>query len=238
MTLNVRGRSEPTVQESCHPERSGEAAIKKGCHSERRFLEQKPKSKNLRFSRCAAKFFCVAALCAACAHAQATEQTETGRVQTKHGMRDYTIRLLPLAAFPSIPQSVAAQLNAMHCMIPQTFEAHHPENVIHGAFAGRGTNDWAMLCSHDGSTDLLVFFQNAPQKPFTLATHNDSERTGSETPYDKLGSAWGITAIPPDGMMHTPGVHQHGPFDHYRRKQLTCERKALLLSLCSPCALW
>lgn len=197
MALKVRERSDSTVKKSCHPEPSGGAA----------------KSKDRLFALRLTALAC--GICGlACAHAQTAEQTETGQTETKQGTRDYVIRLLPLASFPNLPATVAAQLGAMHCMIPQTFEAHHPENIIHGAFERRGSIDWAVLCAHDGSTDLLVFFQNAAQKPFTLATHLNTERMGSETPSNKLGSAWGIAAIPPEGMMHTPGVHQHGPFDH------------------------
>ncbi|HEX3436433.1 MAG TPA: hypothetical protein VHT24_06660 [Pseudacidobacterium sp.] len=158
------------------------------------------------------------AVFAVCTRAQTTmrdtEQTETGQIQTAQGMRGYKIRLLPVASFPNLPQNIAAQLSLLHCMIPQTFEAHRPENVIHGAFERRGSSDWAALCSHDGSIDLLAFFQSSPEKPFTLVTHRATERMGAETPSSMMGSAWGISTIPLEGLMHTPGIHEHGPFDH------------------------
>jgi hypothetical protein len=159
---------------------------------------------------------CILCLCIASACAQTTpaEQAETGQVQTRQGMRTYRIRLLPVESFPNLPAAVAGQLNAQHCMIPQTFEARKPENVIHGEFEAAGSADWAVLCSHDGSTSLLVFFHDMPEKPSTLTTVKDTDRMASELPSDDLGSAWGISTIPPDGMKHTPGVHQHGPFNH------------------------
>lgn len=153
-------------------------------------------------------------LCFCIASAQISEQDITGQVQTSQGTRDYRIRLLPLASFPLLPQSIVAQLNALHCMVPQTFEARHPENVIHGSFERKGSSDWAVLCAHNETIDLLAFFASTPEKPFTVATHALTERMGAETPSSKMGSAWGISAIPPEGMAHTPGVHQHGPFDH------------------------
>ena len=178
------------------------------------------KSKNLLFCKGIMQIACAVFLCIATApaHTQVAtstgEQTETGQIQTAHGMRSYKIRLLPVASFPHLPPAVVTQLNAQHCMVPQTFEARHPENVIHGEFEAPGSSDWAVLCSHNGSTDLLVFFHDTPEKPFTLATFKDTDRMSSEFPSDDLGSSWGISTIPPDGMRHTPGVHQHGPFNH------------------------
>jgi hypothetical protein len=157
-------------------------------------------------------------ICIACAQAQTidapAEQTETGQLQTAQGTRTYRIRLLPPASFPNLPPAIVSQLNAQHCLVPQTFTAHKPENVIHGEFEAPGSNDWAVLCSSDGTTSLLVFFRSALNKPFTLFTAKDTDRLASQTPSSDLGSAWSITTIPPDGMRHTPGVHQHGPFNH------------------------
>jgi hypothetical protein len=153
-------------------------------------------------------------LCAVCASTQISEQDITGQLQTPQGARNYRIRLLPLASFPSLPRNIVAQLDALHCMVPQTFEARHPENVIHGSFEKKGSEDWAVLCAHDGRTDLLVFFQSLAEKPFTLATHKLTERMGAETPSSEMGPAWGISSIPQDGLQHSPGVRQHGPFDH------------------------
>ncbi|HZU10875.1 MAG TPA: hypothetical protein VFA02_13310 [Pseudacidobacterium sp.] len=180
----------------CHPERSAASA----------------KSKDLAALKCAAALLFL--LCAVCVRAQTSEQDITGQLQTPQGARSYRIRLLPLASFPSLPQNIVAQLDQRHCMVPQTFEAQHPENVVRGSFEKKGSEDWAVLCAHEGTIDLLVFFKSGPQDPTTLATHKLTERMGAETPTSELGSAWGISTIPPDGLRHTPGVHQHGPFDH------------------------
>lgn len=199
---------------SCHAERSGATGLRRICHPVLRAKGAKPK--DLHFLKCLVSLVCFAFLSIAHAQAQASpaEQVETGQVQTRQGIRPYRIRLLPPASFPNLPPAVVSQLNAQHCLIPQTFEARKPENVIHGEFEAPGSTDWAVLCSHDGSTDLLVFLHSALEKPFTLATAKNTDRMASEMPADPLGSAWGISTIPPDGMRHTPGVHQHGPFNH------------------------
>jgi len=61
------------------------------------------------------------------------------------------------SSFPDLPGAVAAELNRRGCMIPQSFEAKQPENVIHGAFRAAGSSDWAALCSSQQTTTLYVF---------------------------------------------------------------------------------
>jgi len=95
-----------------------------------------------------------------------TEQIETGRIHLPgHNDVIYRIRLLPVAAFPALPQPIAALLNDRHCLIPQTYEARRPENVIRGSFEKQGSDDWAALCSVNGTTTLYVFFQSQTGTP-------------------------------------------------------------------------
>jgi hypothetical protein len=88
-----------------------------------------------------------------------TERIETGELRSATGATvTYRIRLLPIASFPDLPAAIADELNRRQCMIPQSFEAKQPENVIHGAFRASGSSDWAALCSSRGATTLYVFF--------------------------------------------------------------------------------
>jgi hypothetical protein len=87
------------------------------------------------------------------------ERIESGKALSASGEAiTYRIRLLPLASFPNLPAPVAAELSHRQCVIPQSFEAKQPENVIHGAFHAAGSSDWAALCSSAGTTTLYVFF--------------------------------------------------------------------------------
>src|ERR1039458_7163202 len=45
----------------------------------------------------------------------------------------YLIRHLPISSFPGLPEELAARLTRRGCLIPQTYEAHRPENVIHAS---------------------------------------------------------------------------------------------------------
>ena len=64
---------------------------------------------------------------------------------------------------------MAETLNQRGCMIPQTYEAHQPENVVHASLERAGSSDWAVLCSAQGTVSLLIFFGSDPAKPMVLA---------------------------------------------------------------------
>lgn len=121
------------------------------------------------------------------------EQVETGRVRLPTGADVvYRIRLLPLTSFPALPAIVAAQLDERKCMIPQTYEARTPENVVRASLERKGSDDWAVLCSVNGATTLYVFFQSEPGNPMALRHQRDTEWLGSEV-LGAYGSAWGIS---------------------------------------------
>ena len=65
--------------------------------------------------------------------------------------RPYLIRHLPVSSFPELPAAVQDALNRRGCLIPQTYEAHQPENVIHASLERAGSSDWAVLCSARGN---------------------------------------------------------------------------------------
>ncbi|HZD49408.1 MAG TPA: hypothetical protein VE178_11755 [Silvibacterium sp.] len=125
------------------------------------------------------------------------EQIETGRVRLPSGAEVvYRIRLLPLASFPALPPAISAQLDDRKCMVPQTYEAHAPENVVHASLERKGSSDWAVLCSVNGATTLYVFFQSQPGTPIALRHQRDTEWLGSEV-LGAYGSAWGISRRAP-----------------------------------------
>jgi hypothetical protein len=74
----------------------------------------------------------------------------------------YLIRHLPVSSYPELPATVVDFLNRRGCLIPQTYEAHRPENVVHASLERAGSSDWAVLCSAQGTVSLLVFFSDTP----------------------------------------------------------------------------
>jgi hypothetical protein len=142
------------------------------------------------------------------------ERIEAGRAHLPNGTEIiYRIRLLPLASFPALPMPIADQLRQKNCMVPQTYEARRPENVIRGAFEKQGSEDWAALCSINGTTTLYVFFQSRPNEPAVLRRQHNTEWLGAEV-VGAYGSAWGISALRPSQVRAAEPGNNPGPIDH------------------------
>lgn len=125
----------------------------------------------------------------------------SGKIMIRGRATPYLIRHLPVSSFPQLPPAVEEELNRRGCLIPQTYEAHQPENVVAGSFERPGSSDWAALCSADGTVSLLVFFASRPaQDPFELASAPETERLQPHPPDTVLGFNWAISAAGPDDV--------------------------------------
>jgi hypothetical protein len=128
----------------------------------------------------------------------------------------YLIRHLPVSSFPDLPVAIVQQLDLRGCIIPQTYEAHRPENVVHAGLERPGSSDWAVLCSAQGTVSLLVFFGDGSSQPFTLASAPETERLQTHDPSGVLGFNWAIDPASPQdvhdaqlGMHHPPPRLDH-----------------------------
>ncbi|MGO8933070.1 MAG: hypothetical protein ACLPLZ_11485 [Terracidiphilus sp.] len=135
--------------------------------------------------------------------------SRSGSVIIDGQLTHYLIRHLPVSSFPELPAAIQEQLDLRGCLIPQTYEAHRPENVVHASLERPGSSDWAVLCSAQGSVSLLVFFGNGSSRPFTLASGPETERLQTHDPSGVLGFNWGIDPASPQevhdaqlGMRH------------------------------------
>ena len=143
------------------------------------------------------------------------ERIESGQIVSPAGKPvSYHIRLLPLSSFPALPADVAGQLRHRGCMIPQSYEAMQPENVIHGAFHAPGVSDWAALCSVDGTTTLYVFFAGRFDDPSALRSQPDTAWLGADPGQSELGSAWGIATRTADQLRASPELRRLMAIDH------------------------
>jgi hypothetical protein len=98
-----------------------------------------------------------------------------------------------------LPRPVQDVLKERRCTIPQSFYPEHPHNVISGAFARRGQRDWAVLCSIDGRSKILVFWGGgATPAPAELGQADDANflqgigngRIGYSRAIDRADTAW------------------------------------------------
>ncbi len=64
------------------------------------------------------------------------------------------VRRVPLDKFPALPKSVRTTLEARHCQVPTPSGA--PDNVIKGAFTKADVVEWAVLCSVNDTSQILV----------------------------------------------------------------------------------
>ncbi|MGA3264677.1 MAG: hypothetical protein ABSC47_11610 [Terracidiphilus sp.] len=145
---------------------------------------------------------------------------ESGQIVIGGHSIPYLIRHLPVSSFPELPAWVQDSLNQRGCLIPQTYEAHHPENVIHASLERAGSSDWAVLCSAEGTVSLLVFFGNwisqAQGQPLVLVSVPETERLQAHDPSGVLGFNWGIDPASPEqvheaqaGLAHRPALLDH-----------------------------
>lgn len=156
-----------------------------------------------------------------------TEQIERGEIQSPgNNVVRYRIRLLPIASFPDLPAAIVEQLSRRRCMIPQSFEAEGPENVIHGSFRAAGTDDWAALCSVDGSTTLYVFLSGQFDAPVALRSQPDTAWLGAEPGASIFGSGWGIAVRSASTLRATRQMHAAAVFDHDGIEDARLERSA------------
>ncbi|WP_263360039.1 hypothetical protein [Acidicapsa ligni] len=160
---------------------------------------------------------CANVLLAQIATPSPSQLTATGQVEVDGRQVAYRVRHLPVSSFPDLPAPIAAELATRGCLIPQTYQARRPENVIHGSLEHSGSNDWAVLCSVNGQVSLLVFFSTATAaQPIVLATQPETDRLQQHDPSHELGFNWGIDAASPQhvhdalaGMDKRPA-----PLDH------------------------
>ena len=214
-TLKPNLSSRPECSLSlCHPDRSAQRgaegpAVFSASHSRLAFA------------------FVLAAILFAIPHpspAQESEQIQHGHI----GDKSYAFRMLPPASFTELPAAIRSDLERRHCLIPQTYEARTPENVIHGAFRDKGSSDWAALCSQHGTSTLLVFWDNSATKPTELAAQLDTDTADPHNETSMLGYARGIDPAPPGNIMEVIANKPYGPFDHDGIKDAHIERSSVI----------
>jgi hypothetical protein len=123
---------------------------------------------------------------------------ESGKITVNGRLAPYLIRRLPVSSYPQLPAEVANELNRRGCLIPQTYEAHAPENVVEASLERPGSKDWAVLCSEKGSVSLLVFFGESETNVRVLATAQETERLEAQGAAGALGFDWGIDVATPE----------------------------------------
>jgi len=85
---------------------------------------------------------------------------------------DLGTRRLPPSAFTELSASIQKELTRRGCTIPQPFTGTHA-NVIRGRFTSAKQTDWAVLCSINRISSILVFRNGSTTAVAELAAEAD-----------------------------------------------------------------
>jgi hypothetical protein len=80
---------------------------------------------------------------------------------------------LPPSSFPELPTAIRQELDRRKCTVPQTAGSAEPVNVIQGEFFRAGESAWAVLCSVNLETSILVVRTSSPKQAVELARQAD-----------------------------------------------------------------
>ena len=75
---------------------------------------------------------------------------------------DRALRRLSPSTFSALPAAIRDDLMKRGCAVPQLYTAKAPSNVIRGHFFGHTSDDWAVLCSRQRVSAVLVYRQGQP----------------------------------------------------------------------------
>jgi len=111
-----------------------------------------------------------------------------------------TVRLSP-GKFAGLPSIIRTELDRRGCTIPQPFTARpdRPQNAIRGRFISRTSTDWAVLCSRQRRSAILVFRDEGVTTIDELAAEDDAGRLQVTDP-GKIGYSRGIGVADPNNI--------------------------------------
>ena len=134
-------------------------------------------------------------------------------------------RLLP-TAFPGLPRNLVNELQRRGCTIPQTPYTKQPHNIIQGEFAQSGQTDWAVLCSVNGISTILVFWKGSEKDAAAITPMEDRNFLQGITATE-IGVSRGISAVgrdfilrhyDPYGGVQLPPISHQGIDDAFIEK--------------------
>jgi hypothetical protein len=82
-------------------------------------------------------------------------------------------RRLDPARVDGVPAWLVTELKRRRCLVPQSFSTMRPHNVIRGRLNDGPVVDWAVLCSKDLSSTILVFWDGKVNAVAELAPKPD-----------------------------------------------------------------
>jgi hypothetical protein len=82
------------------------------------------------------------------------------------------VRLAP-SSFKQLSRELIQELERRRCTVTQISGSRQLGNVIRGQFLKKGQSDWAVLCSVNMKSSILVFANGSPGNPINIADGED-----------------------------------------------------------------
>jgi hypothetical protein len=139
---------------------------------------------------------------------------------------DLQVTRLAPSAFPELPTKIKRELERRGCTMPQVSAGKKPRNVIKGEFTGKGRTDWAVLCSKNHVSTILIFRNASEREPLELAPQSDADHlqsgSGAAIEFSRVISAVGRDYILKHyrayGGLKPPAIDHQGINDAFVRK--------------------
>jgi hypothetical protein len=71
----------------------------------------------------------------------------------------------PPSSLAQLPPKIRSELQSRGCRIPQTYAGSGSQNVMRGQFARQRQTDWAVLCSKQSISSILIFWNGSETAP-------------------------------------------------------------------------
>lgn len=105
-----------------------------------------------------------------------------------------TVRLSP-GEFSELSNEIIKNLEKRGCTIPQTWHNKVPHNVISGEFSKKEQTDWAVLCSINQVSSILIFWGGSSEKVAEIAKSDDIGYFQVVANNDEMGFSRGIYKV-------------------------------------------
>lgn len=136
------------------------------------------------------------------------------------GRADEAIVRLNPDLFPNLPEPVRVALNQRGCAIPQPYDAGaEKKNVLSGHFISAKTADWAVLCSHEKRSTILIFGSAHSAQVESIATAPDRDylqvvAEGRQIGYSRVLTVANTSQV----LRHFAHANRDGIFDSFTGK--------------------
>ena len=139
---------------------------------------------------------------------------------------EQAIRLEP-SNFKNLPQEIINNLEKRRCAIPQTWHIKTPHNVISGEYSKKGQKDWAVLCSINRVSSILIFWNGSTKNVAEIAKSEDigyfqtvdsNNEMGFSRVIDTVGKKYIIDHYNSYGGEKPPQIDHEGINDAFAEK--------------------